>query len=119
MRIHQLIVGTTLFLAAVNAVLAGELKAKTAVLVHGAFADGSSWHKVIPILERAGLKVVAVQNPLDSLENDVAATKRAIRDADRPARPRRRGSAGTRDADRRGAPGWRVEPAAGASPPMG
>lgn len=84
MRIHQLIVGTTLFLAAVNAVLAGELKAKTAVLVHGAFADGSSWQKVIPILEKAGLKVVAVQNPLDSLENDVAATKRAIRDAEGP-----------------------------------
>jgi pimeloyl-ACP methyl ester carboxylesterase len=63
---------------------AAELKAKTAVLVHGAFADGSSWHKVIPYLEKAGLKVVAVQNPLDSLENDVAATRRAIRNADGP-----------------------------------
>ena len=84
MRIHQLIVGTSLFLSAINAVSAGELKAKTAVLVHGAFADGSSWQKVIPILEKAGLKVVAVQNPLDSLENDVAATKRAIRNAEGP-----------------------------------
>ena len=84
MRIHQFIVGTTVFLSAMNAVSAGELKAKTAVLVHGAFADGSSWHKVIPILEKAGLKVVAVQNPLDSLENDVAATKRAIRDGEGP-----------------------------------
>lgn len=63
---------------------AAELKAKTAVLVHGAFADGSSWHKVIPYLEKAGLKVVAVQNPLDSLENDVAATRRAIRNAEGP-----------------------------------
>jgi pimeloyl-ACP methyl ester carboxylesterase len=63
---------------------AEELSAKTAVLVHGAFADGSSWSKVIPLLEKAGLKVVAVQNPLDSLENDVAATKRAIDSAEGP-----------------------------------
>ena len=65
-------------------VLAAQPKAKTAVLVHGAFADGSSWEKVIPYLEKAGLKVVAVQNPLDSLDNDVAATKRAIRNAEGP-----------------------------------
>lgn len=63
---------------------AAELKAKTAVLVHGAFADGSSWQKVIPILEAAGLKVVAVQNPLESLESDVAFTRRAIRNAAGP-----------------------------------
>jgi pimeloyl-ACP methyl ester carboxylesterase len=61
-----------------------EFTAKTVVLVHGAFADGSSWQKVIPILLKAGLKVVAVQNPLDSLENDVAFTKRAIREAEGP-----------------------------------
>jgi pimeloyl-ACP methyl ester carboxylesterase len=60
------------------------MKAKTVVLVHGAFADGSSWRKVIPPLQKAGLKVIAVQNPLDSLENDVAATKRAIRNAEGP-----------------------------------
>lgn len=63
---------------------AAQLTAKTAILVHGAFADGSCWQKVIPYLERAGLKVVAVQNPLDPLENDVAATKRAIRNAEGP-----------------------------------
>jgi pimeloyl-ACP methyl ester carboxylesterase len=63
---------------------AAELTAKTAVLVHGAFADGSSWQKVIPLLEAAGLKVVAVQNPLESLESDVAFTKRAIRNAEGP-----------------------------------
>jgi pimeloyl-ACP methyl ester carboxylesterase len=51
---------------------------KTVVLVHGAFADGSSWDKVIPLLQAKGLKVVAVQNPLTSLGDDVAATKRAI-----------------------------------------
>lgn len=58
--------------------------AKTVVLVHGAFADGSSWNKVIPLLQQAGLKVVAVQNPLDSLEGDVAATNRAIANAAGP-----------------------------------
>src|SRR5689334_17551456 len=66
------------------ATVAADLKAKTVVLVHGAFADGSSWQKVIPLLEKTGLKVVAVQNPLESLESDVAFTKRAIRDAEEP-----------------------------------
>ena len=51
---------------------------KNVVLVHGAFADGSSWAKVIPLLEAKGLNVVAVQNPLSSLADDVAVTKRAI-----------------------------------------
>lgn len=55
-----------------------ELKGKSVVLVHGAFADGSSWNKVIPLLEAKGLNVIAVQNPLSSLENDVAATRNAI-----------------------------------------
>lgn len=48
------------------------------VLVHGAFADGSSYDKVIPLLTRQGYHVIAVQNPLSSLSDDVAATKRAI-----------------------------------------
>ena len=52
--------------------------ATTAVLVHGAFADGSSWNKIIPLLQAQGLKVVAVQNPLTSLADDVAFAKRAI-----------------------------------------
>lgn len=50
----------------------------TVVLVHGAFADGSSWNKIIPMLQAEGLKVVAVQNPLTSLGDDVAATQRAV-----------------------------------------
>lgn len=37
------------------------------VIVHGAWADGSSWSKVIPLLHARGLHVVAVQNPLTSL----------------------------------------------------
>ena len=48
------------------------------VLVHGAFADGSSWNKVIPLLEAEGFTVTAVQNPLKSLSEDVATTKRVI-----------------------------------------
>jgi pimeloyl-ACP methyl ester carboxylesterase len=51
---------------------------KNIILVHGAFADGSSWAKVIPILQAKGFNVVAVQNPLSSLADDVATTKRAI-----------------------------------------
>jgi pimeloyl-ACP methyl ester carboxylesterase len=48
------------------------------VLVHGAFADGSDWARVIPLLQARGLRVTAVQNPLTSLADDVAATRRAI-----------------------------------------
>src|SRR5688500_13497357 len=48
------------------------------VLVHGAFADGSSWRKVIPLLQAAGLRVAAVQNPLTSLADDVEFTHRII-----------------------------------------
>jgi pimeloyl-ACP methyl ester carboxylesterase len=54
------------------------------VLVHGAWADGSSWAKVIPLLEKAGLNAVAVQNPLTSLDDDLASTKRAIALQDGP-----------------------------------
>jgi pimeloyl-ACP methyl ester carboxylesterase len=54
------------------------------VIVHGAWADGSSWSKLIPLLQAKGLHVVAVQNPLTSLADDVAATKRAIALQDGP-----------------------------------
>jgi pimeloyl-ACP methyl ester carboxylesterase len=57
---------------------------KNIVLVHGAFADGSSWGKVIPILESRGFHVVAVQNPLTSLRDDVNATRRIIALQDGP-----------------------------------
>lgn len=50
----------------------------TILLVHGAYADGSSWNKVIPKLLAAGYKVVAVQNPLTSLADDVANTRRVL-----------------------------------------
>jgi pimeloyl-ACP methyl ester carboxylesterase len=48
------------------------------VLVHGAWADGSSWSKVIPLLEDKGLHVDAVQLPLTSQADDVASVQRAI-----------------------------------------
>lgn len=58
-------------------------KAKpTIVLVHGAFADGSSWQKVIPILQKEGFRTVAVQNPLTSLQDDVAFVNRILEEID-------------------------------------
>ncbi len=48
------------------------------VLVHGAWADGSSWSKVIPILKDAGHRVIAVQMSLTSVADDIATVKRAI-----------------------------------------
>jgi pimeloyl-ACP methyl ester carboxylesterase len=51
---------------------------KTIILVHGAWADGSSWDKVAPILIECGHKVVAVHQPLTSLADDAAAVRRVI-----------------------------------------
>ena len=48
------------------------------VLVHGLWADGSSWSKVIPTLQKAGHRVIAVQLAEHSLAEDVATVKRAI-----------------------------------------
>lgn len=48
------------------------------VIVHGAFADGSDWARVIALLQEKGIDVTAVQNPMTSLADDVAATRRAI-----------------------------------------
>jgi pimeloyl-ACP methyl ester carboxylesterase len=50
----------------------------TVVLVHGAFADGTSWSKVIALLQAKGYHVISVQNPTTSLADDVAATERVI-----------------------------------------
>jgi len=51
---------------------------KNVVLVHGAFADGSGWRGVYDDLTSRGYRVTIVQNPLTSLADDVAATKRAL-----------------------------------------
>jgi pimeloyl-ACP methyl ester carboxylesterase len=50
----------------------------TVVLVHAAWADGSSWSKVIPQLQRLGLQVVSAQIPLTSLTDDIVALQRVL-----------------------------------------
>ena len=82
-KVSTLLVSSLLTLLAMasNPARAAEgvpIKAKNIVLVHGAWADGSSWDAVIPYLQAAGLNVTSVQNPLTSLANDVGATKRAL-----------------------------------------
>ena len=54
------------------------------VLVHGAWADGSSWSRVIPLLQARGLHVVAVHLPFTSFVDDVATDKRALAPLDGP-----------------------------------
>ncbi len=54
-------------------------RSKNVLLVHGAWADGSCWNKVIPLLFEEGLDVVAVQLPLTSLADDIAITQNALR----------------------------------------
>jgi len=73
-----------LFITTVSVGAAAQEIVKNIVLVHGAFADGSSWSKVIPLLEAKGFHVVSVQIPLTSLADDVATTKRAIALQDGP-----------------------------------
>lgn len=55
------------------------------VLVHGAFADGSGWRGVYENLTARGYRVTIVQNPLTSLEDDVAATTRVLDQQNGPA----------------------------------
>ena len=50
----------------------------TVVLVHGAWADGSSWRRVLADLQQAGIFVVAAPIPLTTLDDDVQAVKRTI-----------------------------------------
>ena len=74
---------TLLSLALGASLLAGTQAATAAdlpsvVIVHGAFADGSDWAKVIPLLQAKGIQVTAVQNSLESLAGDVATTRRVI-----------------------------------------
>src|SRR5258705_4433841 len=88
--IKQLISGTLIVAVSVlclpqNATPQSTLKGiKNIVLVHGAFADGSCWSKVIAQLQAKGYNVIATQNPLTSLKDDAAAVKRAIDQADGP-----------------------------------
>jgi len=58
---------------------------KNVVLVHGGFVDGSGWQGVYKILKRDGFTVTIVQNPTQSLADDVAVTKRALAAQSGPA----------------------------------
>jgi pimeloyl-ACP methyl ester carboxylesterase len=78
------ILSVLLFSAEASAQAAKPPEARNVVLVHGAWADGSSWSEVIPLLQAAGLHVTAVQNPLTSLADSVAATRRALALQDGP-----------------------------------
>src|SRR5262244_3845809 len=78
------LIGVATILLGANRVQAQQQPVKNIVLVHGAFADGSSWSKVIPILTARGFHVVAVQNPLTSLADDMNATRRIIALQDGP-----------------------------------
>jgi pimeloyl-ACP methyl ester carboxylesterase len=80
----------TLAAGAAASLLAASCKAQSShsirnvVLVHGAYADGSSWSDVIGRLQAAGLRATAVQNPLTSLADDVEATRRILALQDGP-----------------------------------
>ncbi len=76
------LIALSVWAAAVGASPAQQVK--DIVLVHGAFADGSSWAKVIKILQAKGYNVTAVQIPLTSLADDIAATNRALAQQDGP-----------------------------------
>jgi hypothetical protein len=74
----------TLMTCRVDAQTSAPVQARNVVLVHGAWADGSSWSEVIPRLQAAGLHVTAVQNPLTSIEDSVAETRRVLALQDGP-----------------------------------
>ena len=59
-------------------------KAKNVVLVHGLFADGSSWSEVIPRLQAEGMNVTSVQNPLDTFQDAVSSVQRVLDRQDGP-----------------------------------
>lgn len=85
-RIGALIAGTisATLLATAATAQTKPVVAHNVVLIHGAWADGSSWGDVIGRLQAAGLHVTAVQNPLTSLADSVAATKQALALQDGP-----------------------------------
>jgi len=79
----SLLVGAALATAS-NAVAQSASHPMNVVLVHGLFADGSSWSEVIPLLQAKGLNVTSVQNPLTTLEEAVAACRKVLDRQDGP-----------------------------------
>ncbi|WP_210107169.1 alpha/beta hydrolase [Neorhizobium galegae] len=80
----SLATAATLALAMFTPVLANAAPVKNVVLVHGAFADGAGWRGVYDELTKRGYHVQIVQNPLTSLEDDVASTTRLLDQQDGP-----------------------------------
>ena len=81
------LIAASLLMLGTGTAMAGTVapvKANNVVLVHGSWADGSSWSEVITRLQAAGLHVTAVQNPLTSVADDVAATNRVLDQQDGP-----------------------------------
>jgi pimeloyl-ACP methyl ester carboxylesterase len=77
--------GTTAAMIEVPAARSAGVSVKNVVMVHGLYADGSSWSDVIVQLQANGLKVTSVQNPLTTFEDDVAAATRALDMQDGPS----------------------------------
>jgi pimeloyl-ACP methyl ester carboxylesterase len=80
---RSLIAAAALALLATNLAVAAP-SVHNVVLVHGAYADGSGWNEVIARLQKAGMHVTSVQNPLTSLADDAEATRRALALQDGP-----------------------------------
>ena len=80
----RILANVTAYLVPPKVLIAQEQDAASVVLVHGAFADGSSWRHVVPVIQDAGLNVTAVQLPLESLQGDAAIVRRAIDAIDGP-----------------------------------
>lgn len=78
------LLSAALFATGASAETAKPPLARNVVLIHGAWADGSSWAAVIERLQAAGLHVTAVQNPLTTLADSVAATRQALALQDGP-----------------------------------
>ncbi len=78
------VAATLLPTAAHAAPASAPVPARNVVLVHGLFADGSCWSKIIALLQKAGINATAVQNPLTTLEDAVASTQRVLAEQDGP-----------------------------------
>ncbi|MBX4867714.1 alpha/beta hydrolase [Rhizobium bangladeshense] len=78
MNKHLTFIASLAFATAGIAFAAEAAAVKNIVIVHGALADGSGWRKATEILEKRGFNVIIVQEPLTSLDDDVAATKRVL-----------------------------------------
>src|SRR5882672_7641136 len=84
-RLPALVITMVLSIFLFTNLNAQSMKVKNVVLVHGAFADGSGWKGIYDILTKKGYNVTIVQNPLSSLDDDVAATNLALDKQDGPA----------------------------------